>query len=798
MSEGLVPAFQDTRGLASMRRVVERAMRQSEGYAAGFNHAAAKWIQADVVGAVDRGISANDLPTHVSYADFNTGTNAYYPQNHRYSMPGHTDHPTSTRTATPEPSSDHGFITVAELRATAMTGINKVAKRQAKLEQRRAGSATPSPARLARSVSVEGHCETNPEKKKKKKKEGKNISRHDRDRDQTPPQQQSANTPSVRMSIEHSRSLHDSNTLGTVPVIHAIASRMLRQWGELLGRALLLFCGVLLGWQSATTPVIKAAVKEKKATLRTRTKSPAASPHPLSTALPPSHALQDQETAQEDSSPARQTDSLSWTQLLTRIIRIILIPVVIVAMILLCAGTDQQITKYKPVDRLITATHITASAFEDLRYTRTWKAKGFETACRTVEASAELLRSPDRNVVIRQARNEEGVALTLEGGGQYGIGRELGGLGLALTMNLLVHHRPNPCFSDLEISTPQKVQPGYVKITLMVPSSIELTRVRVEIADTKIIEKKSTDFALSKIEEIIEVIQDLPSSDCRHPPRAPRRVLIPNPPVQWKSSLAYRGPGPRIRTQREVIRAIQRQPIPPQAPVVALTPVLFDLLHHHLLHLHYRRRRRRRRKPIPRLKRLPPHAHSATVAALARLSELIPSAQTALQAGQHADVRRLLGESQEWCGNGDLVTIWHQALLKEEMGRSVLVEEDLERAHVAAVLLNLRAEGGGRIIWTLPSLPYSISSPTPRLRTNDRTYAEANIYLTTNSTSPAGHQPGHAPTERYTRFNMELHRKAADENGTPIEYRSVVARIQQCSLRQTYGQTPQEKEWELA
>ncbi|SMR62626.1 unnamed protein product [Zymoseptoria tritici ST99CH_1E4] len=81
--------------------------------------------------------------------------------------------------------------------------------------------------------------------------------------------------------------------------------------------------------------------------------------------------------------------------------------------------------------------------------------------------------------------------------------------------------------------------------------------------DTKIIEKKSTDFALSKIEEIIEVIQDLPSSDCRHPPRAPRRVLIPNPPVQWKSSLAYRGPGPRIRTQREVIRAIQRQHIPP-------------------------------------------------------------------------------------------------------------------------------------------------------------------------------------------------------------------------------------------
>ncbi|SMQ56544.1 unnamed protein product [Zymoseptoria tritici ST99CH_3D7] len=343
-------------------------------------------------------------------------------------MPGHTDHPPSTRTATPEPSSDDGFITVAGLRATAMTGINKVAKRQAKLEQRRAESATPSPARLARSVSVEGHCETNPEKKKKKK-EGKNISRHDRDRDQTPPQQQSANTPSVRMSIEHSRSLHDSNTLGTVPVIHAIASRMLRQWGELLGRALLLFCGVLL--------VIKAAVKEKKATLRTRTKSPAASPHPLSTALPPLHALQDQETAQEDSSPARQTDSLSWTQLLTRIIRIILIPVVIVAMILLCAGTDQQITKYKPVDRLITATHITASAFEDLRYTRTWKAKGFETACRTVEASAELLRSPDRNVVIRQARNEEGVALTLEGSGQYGIGRELGGLGLALTMNLL-------------------------------------------------------------------------------------------------------------------------------------------------------------------------------------------------------------------------------------------------------------------------------------------------------------------------------------------------------------------------
>ncbi|SMY30543.1 unnamed protein product [Zymoseptoria tritici ST99CH_1A5] len=329
-------------------------------------------------------------------------------------MPGHTDHPTSTRTATPEPSSDHGFITVAELRATAMTGINKVAKRQAKLEQRRAGSATPSPARLARSVSVEGHCETNPEKKKKKK-EGKNISRHDRDRDQTPPQQQSANTPSVRMSIEHSRSLHDSNTLGTVPRKRKKINTPLE----------------------ATTPVIKAAVKEKKATLRTRTKSPAASPHPLSTALPPSHALQDQETAQEDSSPARQTDSLSWTQLLTRIIRIILIPVVIVAMILLCAGTDQQITKYKPVDRLITATHITASAFEDLRYTRTWKAKGFETACRTVEASAELLRSPDRNVVIRQARNEEGVALTLEGGGQYGIGRELGGLGLALTMNLL-------------------------------------------------------------------------------------------------------------------------------------------------------------------------------------------------------------------------------------------------------------------------------------------------------------------------------------------------------------------------
>ncbi|SMR65130.1 unnamed protein product [Zymoseptoria tritici ST99CH_3D1] len=309
-------------------------------------------------------------------------------------LPGHTDHPTSTRTATPEPSSDHGFITVAELRATAMTGINKVAKRQAKLEQRRAGSATPSPARLARSVSVEGHCETNPEKKKKKK-EGKNISRHDRDRDQTPPQQQSANTPSVRMSIEHSRSLHDSNTLGTVPRKRKKINTPLE----------------------ATTPVIKAAVKEKKATLRTRTKSPAASPHPLSTALPPSHALQDQETAQEDSSPARQTDSLSWTQLLTRIIRIILIPVVIVAMILLCAGTDQQITKYKPVDRLITATHITASAFEDLRYTRTWKAKGFETACRTVEASAEVLRSPDRNVAA--------------------VNTELGGLGLALTMNLL-------------------------------------------------------------------------------------------------------------------------------------------------------------------------------------------------------------------------------------------------------------------------------------------------------------------------------------------------------------------------
>ncbi|SMR62627.1 unnamed protein product [Zymoseptoria tritici ST99CH_1E4] len=337
-------------------------------------------------------------------------------------MPGHTDHPPPTRTATPEPSSDNGFITVAELRATAMTGINKVAKRQAKLEQRRAGSATPSPARLARSVSVEGHCETNPEKKKKDtlvrtkvrlKEEGKSINRHDRDRDQTPPQQQSANTPSVRMSIEHSRSLHDSDTLGTLPVIHAIASRMLRQWGELLGRALLLFCGVLLGWQS----VIKAAVKEKKATLRTRTKSPAASPHPLSTALPPSHALQDQETAPEDSSPARQTDSLSWTQLLTRIIRIILIPVVIVAMILLCAGTDQQITKYQPVDRFITATHITASAFEDLRYTRTWKAKRFETACRTVEASAEVLRSPDRNVAA--------------------VNTELGGLGLALTMDLL-------------------------------------------------------------------------------------------------------------------------------------------------------------------------------------------------------------------------------------------------------------------------------------------------------------------------------------------------------------------------
>ncbi|SMQ56543.1 unnamed protein product [Zymoseptoria tritici ST99CH_3D7] len=67
----------------------------------------------------------------------------------------------------------------------------------------------------------------------------------------------------------------------------------------------------------------------------------------------------------------------------------------------------------------------------------------------------------------------------------------------------------------------------------------------------------------------------------------------------------------------------------------------------------------------------------------------------------------------------------------------------------------------------------------------------------TRMISSTGHQPGHAPTDRYTRFN-ELHRKAADENGKPTEYGSVVARIQQCSSKQTYDQTPQEKKWELA